>query len=354
VKELNRCLVCGSNELVEYFNLGLQPLVNNLKDSKEEKDFAYPLEVNVCPKCFHRQLSIAIDKSILFNNYMYKTGESQSHIDFFSRIVKVISVKGKGSVLDIGCNDGTLLKEFKINGWGVLGVEPSANLADLTRSKFIDVVQDFFPTDELLGRTFDCITAFNVFAHNDDPFMFLMHMADLLTKDGRIYILTTLDTIDNFYHEHISYFNPLSMSLLAYKCGLQINSIVETPMHGRSYLFEMSHRKELFIPNKISKVRKDGRPIVAYGASAGGTVLLNYFGISPEYVVDDNTMKQGKYLPGVSSRVCDKATIELDTRDLAIIITAHNLFDEIKRKIKILRPNKSDVFINLVSGSESV
>ncbi len=82
---------------------------------------------------------------------------------------------------------------------------------------------------------------------------------------------------------------------------------------------------------------------VAYGASASEIVLFNHLKIKPEYVVDDNTLKQGKFIPGINSPIVSCETLKNDYRDLTIIV-AHNLFDEIVTKIKNLRPNQKDTF----------
>lgn len=348
-KELDRCLVCGNDDLRELINLGDMPLANNLKDSAQSEDIKYPLIVNECPICTHKQLSIAVDPKILFSNYLYQTGTSQIHRDFFKQITRVISNKGIGNVLDIGCNDGSLLKEFKNLGWEVLGIEPSYRLADQCDKDGIEVINEYFPIKDTSYGTFDVITAFNVFAHNNDPLGFLLGMADILNPNGRIYIITTPASLPNFYHEHISYFTPLSMNLLTCKCDLELNSFVVSPMHGKSYLFELSHKKEILIPSKDTLKGWLG-PFVGYGASAGATVLLNYYGFNLEYIVDDTQAKQGKYVPGVNIPICDSKRLELDPRDLTIVITAFNLFDEIKSKIIKLRPHAQDTFINPLTG----
>ncbi len=343
-KKLDKCLVCKNDDLIEVKDLGLQPLANNLKDADLDPDISFPLVLNVCPKCTHKQLSIAVDPKILFYNYFYQTGTSESHLKFFHNFSRC--VKGK-SILDIGCNDGSLLSKFEEFGWDVMGVEPSQSFTYLEGT---NILRDFFPTKEPINRTFDVITAFNVFAHNDDPCNFLLEMKKLLNKNGRIYILTTPSTLDNIYHEHISYFTPRSMLTLADKCKLQMRSFVESPMHGRSYLFELSEPLENNTPHK-DLLMSLYQPVVGYGASAGGTVLLNYFGFKPEYVVDDNHLKQAKYIPGVNVPIYSSQKLFNDPRDLTIIILAHNLYDEIVAKIKRLRPNANDKFVNPMTGT---
>lgn len=355
-KNLDICLVCGADDLIVHCDLGMQPLANNLKNSPLEEDQKFPIVVNVCPKCTHKQLSISVDRNMLFSSYLYKTGVSKKHLEFFVSFAKFTNMyfgnKSGHSILDIGCNDGSLLECFKILKWVVVGIEPCKDLAiEASIEKDIAILSDFFPTKEPMGP-FDCITAFNVFAHNNDPMTFLCEMSKLLKEDGRIYILTTRAFLDNFYHEHISYFTPLSMIRLADQCGLSVTNFKEVSMHGKSYLFELAKVKKESELNKevLGNLIRNDRPVIGYGASANGTVILNYLNIAPEYVIDDNPLKQGKFIPGVNVPIYNNNHLVFDKRDLNIIILAYHLFDEISAKIKELRPKAKDIFIHPIKG----
>lgn len=333
MKKLLSCLVCESMDLNVHFDMGLQPLINNLKNSQEEIEMKYPLIVNECKNCSHKQLSVAVDRELLFSDYLYQTGASNTHRKFFRDFVR--ELKGN-SVLDIGCNDCSLLEVFYKLGFECIGIDPSAKF-----SPFIKIIKDFFPS-ESIDKKFDVITAFNVLAHNYLPAKFLMNMKELLNENGKIYILNTRATVDNYYHEHISYFSIKSMIMLTERCGLNVIGFKEVSMHGKSYLFELEKSKIEGFSKPICF-----EPLVAYGASAGGSVLLNYFGIYPQYVIDDNPLKQGKFIPGVNIPIYDSSYLKEDHRDLNILITAHHLYQEIIDKIKILRPNRNDTFINI-------
>lgn len=344
MKELKECLVCGNKDLKVFCDMGQMPLVNNLKNSPDEKDILYPLVVMECLLCMHKQLSVSVDKELMFKNYLYQTGASVQHTNFFMDFVweeiGFNSPQGRGSVLDIGCNDGSLLDEFLANTWKkAVGIEPS-EIEVLNEE--IKVIRDFFPTSKIKEK-FDIITAFNVFAHNDDPRTFLIEMSKLVKYNGRMYILTTPARIDNFYHEHISYFTPQSMMVLAKISGVEVVSFKRVSMHGESYLFELRNPPKTY-KNKGFHLTT---PYIAYGASASEIVLFNHLHVKPEYVVDDNPLKQGKFVPGINSPIVSCETLQKDPRDLTIIV-AHNLFDEIMEKIKKLRPNKKDVFERLV------
>lgn len=336
--------MCGSGNLSVCLDLGEQPLINNLKDTLDEKEQRFPLVLNTCKNCSHQQLSIAVDPKLMFSNYLYKTGVSSTHQEYFSNFVT--HVRGS-SVLDIGCNDGSLLKEFKGIGFDVLGIDPAQNIECVD----IPVIKDFFPSDKLLGGRFNAITAFNVFAHNSTPWVFLEAMVELLAYNGRIYIQTTPARMGNIYHEHISYFNPASMLHLASSLKLDLKSIEIVPMHGGSHLFEFAKGEGVVLPKKDVTL-SFGYPLVGYGAAANGMSLLNYYGIKPQYVIDDNPLKQGKFIPGVNVQIFGHDMLKKDPRDLCILILAYNLADEIISKIRQLRPDNRDIFIDPLTGEK--
>ena len=343
MKKLEECLVCGNKDLKVFCDIGKMPLVNNLKSAPDEEDLVFPLLVNECPLCTHKQLSVSVDRELMFKEYLYQTGVSKEHLNFFSKFS--YECGESGDFLDIGCNDGSMMWKFIERGWKCIGIEPAKNFT----WGGLCVINDFFPTEKIKGR-FDVITAFNVFAHNDNPKRFLHKMAKLLKPEGRIYILTTPARQDNFYHEHISYFTPQSMMVLAKRCGVEVVSFKEVSMHGKSYLFEISHNKEEYeLMNKMDAeiFKAFTGKVVAYGASASEIVLFNYYKIKPEYVVDDNLLKQGKFIPGINSPVVPCGKLEQDKRDLTIIV-AHHLFDEISKKIKELRSKNKDKFVRLI------
>lgn len=351
-KKITKCLVCENNDLYEVIDLGFQPLVNNLKYSTDEIEMKGKIVVNECYNCSHRQLSIAIDQKLLFSEYLYQTGTSQTHLDFFKNFADRIGVpKCWNRILDIGCNDGSMLKFFKDLGWQAYGVEPATRLAAEAVTKGLHITCDFFPTTHAFNEKFHCITAFNVFAHNDDPKEFLKSMVDLLHDNGAIYILTTPAALDNYYHEHISYFTPKSMAYLADECDLDLERVEKVSMHGGSHLFKLVKQKQEPMPNPVLKdLGIFHNPVVGYGAAAGGIVLLNYLNLHPEYVIDDNELKQGKFIPGVNVPIFSNEKLFNDERDLTIIILAHHLAAEIMEKIKSHRNNKNDTFIHPIEG----
>ena len=132
---LNRCVVCGDDDLREVLDLGAQPLANSLHDGSGILP-AFPLKYKVCQSCWHGQLSVAVDPHIMFDSYLYVSGTTRTlrgyFQDFVSKVERDLAGDGrkKLKVLEIGSNDGSLLAEFAHGGHDTLGIEPAANIAN--------------------------------------------------------------------------------------------------------------------------------------------------------------------------------------------------------------------------------
>ena len=136
--ELKKCLCCDSEDLKKIINLGDQPLANNFHDNTKELP-KYPLQLNVCTNCFHCQLSIAVDPALMFTDYKYVSGTTDTlkqYFKWFANYVMTENPEDIYTVLDIGCNDGSQLDEFKNHRVPItVGIEPSTNLSDISKEK---------------------------------------------------------------------------------------------------------------------------------------------------------------------------------------------------------------------------
>lgn len=367
---MDRCLACESKDLHKFFSLGNQPLANNLKNSVTDPDDLYPLEVNVCRNCFHCQLSVAVDKNLLYKNYLYVSGTTKTLIDEFNKVAEIITRENpnKGRVLDIACNDGSFLRSFKNIGWDVYGIDPAENIV-AAAPKDLNIIADFFPSKNISGK-FDVITCFNVVAHIPNPLEFVSHCKNILSENGTLYIQTSQKNMirngefDTIYHEHHSFFNINSMQIMLTKAGLQLYEVSYRPVHGSSYLFKIKHREyvektlsqlstytefsrkvELNKTRLMKIISESTNPVVGYGAAAKGVVMSNYFGISHKFIVDENPLKIGKVIGGVNIPIVHPSALQNEKSDLTIIVYAWNFFDEIQKKIKQLRPNNNDIIL---------
>jgi 2-polyprenyl-3-methyl-5-hydroxy-6-metoxy-1,4-benzoquinol methylase len=307
-------------------------------------------------------------------------------MDWYARFVREQFSYWAGSVLDIGCNDGSQLDAFKKAQFVTYGVDPAENLYPTSSAKH-NVICGYWneETANRFGRDFDVITTQNAFAHIPDPVSYLKLAGEYLKSDGRIFISTSqADMVlngefDTIYHEHISYYNAESMKALAERAGLYLIDVVKTPIHGTSYIFVLSakpanrerienilamesklHQGSTYrkwatdvnnllagLKEQIGIYRDWGYRIVGYGAAAKGMTLLNASGIELDAVVDDNPLKQGTWCPGTSIPVVNGNYIQQLGADEKIIFVplAWNFYNEIVKKIRAIRNNPADGFL---------
>jgi SAM-dependent methyltransferase len=389
-KELTECLCCGSQHLELTLDLGVQPMANSFIDDPAIPEYTFPLVLNRCTECSHLQLSYAVDPDLLFRNYLYVSGTSQTLKDYFDWFVNLVFDYCQGtpkSVLDIACNDGTQLNSFKAKGLTTYGIDPATNLHPISSANH-EVVLDYF-TNEYVehykSKNLDIINAQNVFAHNDYPLDFLKQCKEIMHDNTVLFIQTSQadmvknNEFDTIYHEHLSFFCANSMNELAKRAGLHLVDVAKTPIHGTSYLFvftktpravnidhildeertaglqdpqtyvEYARRAEQVVvdlKNTIAEYRAAGYVIAGYGAAAKGMTLLNFGNINLDFVIDDNPLKQGLFCPGVHTPVVPIDFLDsiIDVK-VAFIPLAWNFFKEISTNIKRKRNQEGDVFI---------
>jgi SAM-dependent methyltransferase len=390
-KELTECLCCGSKHLEPTLDLGEQPMANSFLESPETPELIFPLKLNRCTACSHLQLSHAVDPDLLFRNYLYVSGTSQTlkdYFDWFANYSFEFFSKKPTSVLDIACNDGTQLDSFKKFGLTTYGVDPATNLHPIS-SKNHEVILDYFTAAHVEGlkaKNIDIINAQNVFAHNSYPLDFLKQCKEIMHDSSVLFIQTSQadmvknNEFDTIYHEHLSFFCANSMNELAKRAGLNLIDITKTPIHGNSYVFvfskhpatdgkveavlaeeraaglqdpqtyvEYARRAQQVVKDlkdTIVAYRAEGFVIAGYGAAAKGMTLLNFGNITLDFIIDDNPLKQGLFSPGMHIPVVPIDMLdECADLNIAFVPLAWNFFDEIKRKIKTKRDNAEDVFI---------
>ncbi len=388
------CRSCGNKYLKRVVSLGYQPLANNLLKKKDEKCDLYPLEVNYCEKCHNCQLSVAVNPKKMFSNYLYTSSTSRSFREHFIKAAKKFIKdfklkKNKSYIIDVGSNDGVALKPFKDLGFKrILGIEPAKNLSKLANQNKIKTFNGFLEKKNLrkIKKNADIILASNVFAHSDKLKEMAECMFKLLSEKGTIiieiqYLLNTLKdlTFDNIYHEHYNYWSLTSLVNFFNQFNAKIFRSEKIDTHGGSLRIYVSKNKKIKIENNvknlikdeekfgiknfktyqdfgnkvykirdnviknIKKLKKENKKIIGYGSPAKATTALNFFGISNEidFVVEDNKLKHGKFIPGVKIPIKDKSKV--NEKNSAILVLAWNFFKEIKESNKELSNN----FINI-------
>lgn len=215
-KIVNKCQICNSN-LSNFLNLGKQPLCDDLK-SKPYKNKFYKLQIKFCKKCLTGFQKYNINKKLLFpKNYHYRSANTNDVLLGMKNLVNEISkikknLKNK-TVLDIGCNDGSLLNFFKRKGCKTFGLEPTGAFFE-AQKKGHQVLNNYFDnkTSKILKdkiKKVDVITFTNVFAHIENFKELISSLKNLISKETLIVIenhylgeVIKKNQFDTFYHEH--------------------------------------------------------------------------------------------------------------------------------------------------------
>jgi len=385
------CLACGNTDLRTILDLSDQPLANNYHNGQKQE--TYPLKLNLCSNCQHLQLSHTVNPDIMFKNYLYVSGTSQTLKDYFDEFAsKTLEYVPKAStVLDIACNDGTQLDSYSKLGLNTFGIDPAENLYIDALAKGHNIICDYFNKETIKvfnDQQFDIITAQNVFAHNRYTTDFLQACKEIMHDNSVLFIQTSQanmvinNEFDTIYHEHLSFFNTKSMKTLVERCGLILSDVFKTDIHGTSYVFVITktnflnktgtqemlkfeeenglydiltypkyasncYQTTFDLKKLLEKYKYDGYKLIGYGAAAKGNTLLNFGKINLDYIIDDNPLKQNLLTPGMDIPIySSEKLLELSNNDKVIFVPlAWNFFKEIKTRIEVKRKNNNDLFI---------
>jgi hypothetical protein len=354
-------------------DLGTQPLVNNLCNSEQEAMEAeqFPLKA-IVEEDLTIHLDHAVDPEILYKHYLYRSGVSQPYIDHCAALFQSFKHLRHGTIIDIGGNDGTLLKTFQAQSdlpLYLVNVDASESFKQDNEDAGILFINNYW-SDTVDAPKADIIISTNVFQHTKDIHAFMRGIQKHL--DG-VWILEfpyTLDTIatgqfDQFYHEHYYYWLIAPLEELFKQYGLRIIACLPQSIHGGTMRLWMTN-KELGAPAlDLSAVKEKERKAVEschfdqtivglrtyfgnilstgelgricfFGAAAKGCVFLNALGLNVNtmgkaVVVDDTVEKQGLYVPGTGFQVVDRSALkDYDT----VIILAHNFADHIEASLR--------------------
>ncbi len=379
------CIVCGKKTVEQFLDLGQMALANKFL-SREELALAeptYPLQVGFCHTCGHVQLTEAVPPQAMFEDYLYVSAASdtlKAHLyDLSDVVVRRCGLGAKDLVMDIGCNDGTLLEGFRRHGVKILGVDPAQNLAKLTRGDGIDRYVGFFTATaaqaivQKWGKA-TAITATNTFPHIPQLQDFIDGVKTVLAPSGVFvieahYLVNLLEqgAFDTIYHEHVSYWAVGPMVYLFNKAGMDVVHVERLPLHhGQIRIFAQrkgegrvqSSVEELLKTERslgidqfstyqrfadttrkirtdlhamIQALRNAGKKLAAYGAPAKGNTLLSFLDVGPEtllYIADRSPLKQGRYTPGSHIPVVSPERLLRDQPDYTLLL-AWNFTDEI-------------------------
>jgi len=382
----SNCRLCQSADLVSVLKLASTPPANAFisKEKLQIKQKKYPLEIFFCKNCFHVQLTEVVDPKELFENYVYVSGTSNVFVNHFLNYAKDIVQRFNPSldnyVLDIGSNDGTLLKFFKSMGYSVIGIDPAKEISKKATKEGINTINGFFnlETSQMIENKYSkasVITANNVFAHCDDLSGMTEAISKLLAPGGifvfevsylvDVYQKTLFDTI---YHEHLSYhsvsplinfFKSKKMELIDVKKVNTHGGSIRCVVKNRNDLLDINDSVQTFINSEKSlsfdksdtfvnfakqikerkqelneflfRIKSEGKSIAGFGAPAKATTLMYEFGLNSDildFIVDDSPLKQELFSPGLHIPIYSSSFIDILKPDYLLIL-AWNFSDSI-------------------------
>ncbi|KND46794.1 MAG: putative methyltransferase [Parcubacteria bacterium C7867-006] len=351
-----KCQLCGGSKLVKIIDLGLHPLADTFlpKECADKPITLYPLNVLLCKSCGHAMLGYVVPPEERYQkiDYSYTASNSKVSVEHFAKMAESVGTKislgSKDLVIDIGSNDGTLLKSFKSQfGTKVIGIEPSKNIAKIAKKNGITTINDFFNTKtaKVISKKEKAkvIIATNVFNHITDMKAFVKDISLALDKTGLFifevpYFKTLVEqgAFDTIYLEHVSYFNVMPFHKFFKEHALYIHSLEKNDYMGgsiRVYVSKIKPKDSSIVNEYIDEEKKygmydlatyadftkriidfsgrlnfdlykakaSGEKIVAIGAATKGNTLLNYCKIDStviEFITDSSPLKIGKFAPG--------------------------------------------------------
>jgi SAM-dependent methyltransferase len=371
-------------------SLGNTPLANALRAASAlaEPERTFPLELAVCPHCALVQITTEVPPDELFRDYVYFSSFSDTMLRHAAELALQLTrdedLGPESLVVEAASNDGYLLKNYRSVGVPVLGIEPARNVARVAIERHgIPTREEYFTrtyAEQLVGEGLraDVFHAHNVLAHVPDLNGFVAGVRTLLKPTGVAvieapYVKDMLDhcEFDTIYHEHLCYFSLTALDDCFRRHGLRVRDVVRVPIHGGSLrLFvapeesvrSVTHRVTDRLAEeaawgvgtlepyrafaaRVTEIRRglrallwslkaSGKRIVAYGASAKGSTLLNFCGIGAEtldFVVDRSTVKQGKFTPGTRLQIHSPEKLLEVMPDYTLLLT-WNFADEILKQ----------------------
>jgi SAM-dependent methyltransferase len=364
--------------LTKVFTLTPTPPANAFVsiDQLGDEQTTFPLELFFCEDCKHLQLRDVVNPEELFRNYVYVSGTAVSFVKHFEEYANTcindFGLSANDIVIDIGSNDGTLLKFFKDRKLHVLGIDPARAIAKEACDKGIETWPEFFDetiVNKILAEKgqVSLVTANNMFAHADDLAGIIKNIRLLLKPSGvfvfevsylgAVFEATLFDTV---YHEHVAYHSVIPLVTFFDSNHMDFFAAERITSHGGSlrgmvqlkggprkadgsvqalisyeqkialnlsctwigYAAKINTLKTELV-GLIDSLKKDGKTIAGFGAPAKATTLMHHFGLGPDtidFISDDAPLKQGLYSPGLHIPVLSSKAIYEKKPDYVILL----------------------------------
>ena len=391
-RNINNCRICNEPLTTTFADLGTQPICETYLTAEEinQKELFYPLHVYLCKNCLLVQLKETVPPEDLFKKYAYFSSSSKgwlNHINAYAElIIKKMNLNSESKVLEIGSNDGYLLKFFSEKNIPVLGIDPAENVAKEAISSGIPTLISFFDEEKSkkvlasYGKA-DLIIGNNILAQVPDLNDFIRGLKNILHPSGimtfefhHLLNLINKNQFDTICHERFSYLSFFVVEKVLLSNNLTVFDLEEFSTHGGSLRIYVRHTSDRSKPvtsrvedlrikeisnglkkietyisfeenvketkrNILSlfiKLKQKKKLIAGYGAHAEAHTLLNYCGVNSDfidYTVDRNIDKQGKFLAGVHIPIYHPEKI-IKMKPEYVVILPWNIKKEIMEQMK--------------------
>ena len=386
-----KCRICRSEKVSEVINLGKQPLANKYPKNKDElkKEKKFNLKIIFCQSCRSGQIKKIIDRNILFEDYYYLSSVNKKLKEHFEKLA--IKIKRYNFVVDVGSNDGILLKPLKKLKVKSIGIDPSINVGKIANDRGLETYIGFFDR-KIIKKILkkydkpDLIVASSVVTHLENPIKFSKDIKNFIRKDGTLiieieYLQNFLKNLEfeRFYFDRPFYYSANSINKLFKNVGMTLYDIEKIDVHGGSLRCFIKNslrpkitnrckkilndekqslninsfkkfNKQIYLNSKILKdqlisFNKRGLNIIGYGSPARVSTITNVGKINSNlinYIIDDSPLKQNRYSPGMHIKILPRKN-NINKKIDIVLVFAYEYFKDIKKyfskiKVKFYKP----------------
>ena len=392
--EITTCLICGSNELIEIASLGVQPLSGVFPEPNEPDPAKSPLTLMYCNSvtsknfCRNVQLSHFSNFDSMYGaNYGYNSSLSEKmigHLKLLAKsIIEISKINADDYILDIGCNDGSLLNMFSGLTNNLVGVDPSGEKFKNLMNPSISFFPDYFPSQKLFdylgNQKVKIVTSIAMFYDLLEPLKFAQSIHSILSDDG-LWVVELAEmtrflsnlSYDQICHEHILYLDSNQMINIASQAGFKLEKLSFNGMNGGSacYYFRKSKQPQdllkpivnfelyrqlerriqanrLELRSLVSLLKTNSKVIYGYGASTKGNVLANFIGINindMSFICDANKYKWGRHTPGTRIPIISHEEMREKNPDYLFVFIWHLRDEVIKTELSFIKNGGKLIF----------
>ena len=380
-----KCKICDSKKISEVIDLGKQPLANKYPKNKKEilKEKKFNLKILFCTKCKAAQIKKIVDRKYLFEDYYYLSSVNKKLKTHFEKLATKLTKYR--FIVDIGSNDGILLKPLKKHKIKAIGIDPSINVGKIANDRGLKTFIAFFdkPIIKKILKKYpkpDLIVASSVVTHLDNPKNFAKNIKTFLAKNGDLiieieYLQNFIKNLEfeRFYFDRPFYYSACSINYLFNKEEMSLYDIEKIEAHGgslRCFIKNVSNYKKTKRCNKIlndeikklnlksfktfnkkvikevkkfkynlSILKKKNKTVIGYGAPARVSTITNFANIDSnliDFIIDDSPLKQNRFSPGKHIKILPKKN-NINNKIENVVVFAYEYFEEIKKKFKKIK-----------------